>query len=74
MGGSRGGTSYNGGEFHPTIPHRFNQPTNLMQMRIPPPNSFNPRAPGGPPMFLRGQSAAGRCAGKFWQDYYEIVF
>uniref|UniRef100_A0A1A9ZJG2 RRM domain-containing protein n=1 Tax=Glossina pallidipes TaxID=7398 RepID=A0A1A9ZJG2_GLOPL len=63
MGGPRGGTSYNGGEFHPTIPHRFNQPTNLMQMRIPPPNSFNPRAPGGPPMFLRGQSAAGRCAG-----------
>lgn len=41
--------------------NRFNQPTNLMQMRIPPPNAFNQRGghggpgPGGPPMFMRGQ-------------------
>uniref|UniRef100_A0A1A9WBX4 RRM domain-containing protein n=1 Tax=Glossina brevipalpis TaxID=37001 RepID=A0A1A9WBX4_9MUSC len=61
---ARGGSTYNGGDFHSSMPHRFNQPTNLMQMRIPPPNSFGQRAPGGPPMFIRGQgNAAGRCAG-----------
>lgn len=44
--------------------NRFNQPNNLMQMRIPPPNAFNQRGgghggPGGPPMFMRGQGQGG---------------
>ncbi|TMW48093.1 hypothetical protein DOY81_006833 [Sarcophaga bullata] len=57
--GPRGGPNFNGGggDFHPNMQNRFNQPTNLMQMRIPPPNAFNQRGgPGGgpPPMFMRG--------------------
>ncbi|XP_065370350.1 SR-related and CTD-associated factor 4 isoform X2 [Calliphora vicina] len=56
-----GGHNFNGGggDFHPNMQNRFNQPTNLMQMRIPPPNAFNQRGGpggggGGPPMFMRG--------------------
>lgn len=54
-----GGHNFNGGgggDFHPNMQNRFNQPTNLMQMRIPPPNAFSQRGGpgGGPPMFMRG--------------------
>lgn len=47
--------------------NRFNQPTSLMQMRIPPPAVFNQRM-GGPsgnggngvgPMFMRNQGGGG---------------
>ncbi|XP_037953014.1 SR-related and CTD-associated factor 4 isoform X2 [Teleopsis dalmanni] len=59
-GGPRGGGprgNSHGGDFYPNMQNRFNQPTSLMQMRIPPPNAFNPRigGPGGPPIFMRGQ-------------------
>ncbi|XP_017126003.1 SR-related and CTD-associated factor 4 isoform X2 [Drosophila elegans] len=68
--GPRG--SHNGGPggdfFPPNMNHnRFNQPTSLMQMRIPPPASFNQRM-GGPagnggngvgPMFMRNQGGGG---------------
>ncbi|KAH8372861.1 hypothetical protein KR009_006589, partial [Drosophila setifemur] len=58
-----------GGDFFPlNMNHnRFNQPTSLMQMRIPPPAAFNQRM-GGPagnsgngvgPMFMRNQGGAG---------------
>ncbi|KQS62254.1 splicing factor, arginine/serine-rich 15 isoform X2 [Drosophila erecta] len=63
--GPRG--NHNGGPggdfFQPNMNNRFNQPTSLMQMRIPPPASFNQRM-GGPagnggngvgPMFMRNQ-------------------
>lgn len=68
--GPRGGPNHNGGnggaggDFFPANmnQNRFNQPTSLMQMRIPPPASFNQRmgGPGGPgngvgPMFMRNQ-------------------
>ncbi|XP_075169592.1 insulator su(Hw) mRNA adaptor isoform X2 [Haematobia irritans] len=69
--GPRGGPNYNGGgggDFHPNMQNRFNQPTNLMQMRIPPPNAFNQRGghggPGGPPMFMRGQGGPGGPGGR----------
>lgn len=81
--GPRGGPSHNngnggaGGDFFPANmnQNRFNQPTSLMQMRIPPPASFNQRM-GGPgpgngvgPMFMRNQGGgpggrqqgAGKC-------------
>ncbi|XP_059226600.1 SR-related and CTD-associated factor 4 isoform X2 [Stomoxys calcitrans] len=52
-GGPRGGPNFNGGggggDFHPNMQNRFNQPTNLMQMRIPPPNAFNQRGGHGGP-------------------------
>lgn len=71
MVGPRG--SHNGGPggdfFPPNMNHnRFNQPTSLMQMRIPPPAAFNQRM-GGPagngggngvgPMFMRNQGGGG---------------
>lgn len=62
-----GGQNFNGGgnDFHPNLQNRFNQPTNLMQMRIPPPNAFNQRGGpgGGPPMFMRGGLGGGRQQG-----------
>ncbi|XP_017040891.1 SR-related and CTD-associated factor 4 isoform X2 [Drosophila ficusphila] len=68
--GPRG--NHNGGPggdfFPPNMNHnRFNQPTSLMQMRIPPPAAFNQRM-GGPagnggngvgPMFMRNQGGGG---------------
>ncbi|KAM8712099.1 hypothetical protein ACLKA7_012599 [Drosophila subpalustris] len=59
-----GGGSGGGGDFfQPNMnQNRFNQPTSLMQMRIPPPVAFNQRM-GGPgagngagPMFMRNQA------------------
>lgn len=73
-GGPRGGPNHNGGAgaagdgFFPgnMNQNRFNQPTSLMQMRIPPPAAFNQRmgGPGGPgngvgPMFMRNQGGSG---------------
>ncbi|XP_016990442.1 SR-related and CTD-associated factor 4 isoform X2 [Drosophila rhopaloa] len=68
--GPRG--NHNGGPggdfFPPNMNHnRFNQPTSLMQMRIPPPASFNQRMGGPPgnggngvgPMFMRNQGGGG---------------
>ncbi|XP_034480174.1 SR-related and CTD-associated factor 4 isoform X1 [Drosophila innubila] len=63
-GGAGGGGGGGGGGdfFQPNMnQNRFNQPTSLMQMRIPPPVAFNQRM-GGPgagngtgPMFMRNQ-------------------
>lgn len=59
-GGHRGGNHNGNNDFYNNMGNRFNQPTSLMQMRIPPPNQFNPRMGGGGPggggpMFMRGQ-------------------
>lgn len=63
--GPRGGGSQNGEFFPPNMQNRFNQPTSLLQMRIPPPNPFNSGMGGGssgvgPPMFMRGQGGPPR--------------
>lgn len=72
----RGGPNHNGGGAavdgffagNNMNPNRFNQPTSLMQMRIPPPAAFNQRmgGPAGPgngvgggPMFMRNQGGGG---------------
>ncbi|XP_004444538.2 SR-related and CTD-associated factor 4 isoform X3 [Drosophila pseudoobscura] len=71
-GGGPGGP---GGDFFPPNMNnsRFNQPTSLMQMRIPPPAAFNQRMGGPPnnagnggavgPMFMRNQGGNGGGAG-----------
>ncbi|XP_034111608.1 SR-related and CTD-associated factor 4 isoform X2 [Drosophila albomicans] len=61
-----GGGGVGGDFFQPNMnQNRFNQPTSLMQMRIPPPAAFNQRM-GGPgagngvgPMFMRNQGGGG---------------
>ncbi|BFG04355.1 SR-related and CTD-associated factor 4 [Drosophila madeirensis] len=72
-GNLNGGGGPGGDFFSPNMNNsRFNQPTSLMQMRIPPPAAFNQRM-GGPnpnpnnagnggavgPMFMRNQGGAG---------------
>lgn len=70
--GNHNGGGPGGDFFPPNMNHnRFNQPTSLMQMRIPPPASFNQRM-GGPagnggngvgPMFMRNQGGGPGGAG-----------
>ncbi|XP_068145275.1 SR-related and CTD-associated factor 4 isoform X1 [Drosophila tropicalis] len=70
-GNHNGGPGGAGGDFfspNNMPPNRFNQPTSLMQMRIPPPAAFNQRMGGPPgvgnpgnggPMFMRNNNQGG---------------